>query len=212
MAKASAQAGLIFDSGHLRNLVPIWTALAPRASAAATPRASAIPPVATTGTLTASATAGTKANSPTSCRNAASGVERPPVAAGFHTLSNNHVCPRRLGRSCLSHGRDGAQTTRALAVSSASRTLRDTVPSPLTTRPEGAAASSASHWAPKFGSGCCVTRFRREPECPHPARNSPPRPTCAGSRCGAGSGIQRFIWKGPCPLVRTSSAQATISS
>jgi hypothetical protein len=37
------------DSSHARNTVPIWTASAPRARAAITPRASPIPPAAITG-------------------------------------------------------------------------------------------------------------------------------------------------------------------
>src|SRR6266446_4853284 len=66
-ASASAQAGCTFVSGQRKNAVPITAALAPRISAAATPRPSAIPPAATTGILTASTIAGTSAIKPTSC-------------------------------------------------------------------------------------------------------------------------------------------------
>src|SRR5215470_16180307 len=49
--------------------VPICTAAAPRAKAAPMPRASAIPPAAITGTLTASTTCGTSAIVPTCVKN-----------------------------------------------------------------------------------------------------------------------------------------------
>lgn len=49
---ASLYASAIPASSHVRNAVPIWTALAPRAKAAAIPRPSIIPPDATTGAFT----------------------------------------------------------------------------------------------------------------------------------------------------------------
>jgi len=64
-------------SGQRRNADPICTALAPSSSAAATPRASPMPPVATTGTSTASATAGINANDPTSRRSACKASKHP---------------------------------------------------------------------------------------------------------------------------------------
>jgi hypothetical protein len=63
--------------GERRKPVPIWTALAPSVSAAATPRASAMPPVATTGTRTLSTTAGNSANSPMSSRSPAAASKEP---------------------------------------------------------------------------------------------------------------------------------------
>ncbi len=82
---ASLQAGASFASGVRNRPVPICTADAPRTSAAAIPRASAMPPVATTGTRspTASTTAGSRANSPTRLSSAASpsNVPRWPPAS-----------------------------------------------------------------------------------------------------------------------------------
>ena len=54
------------DSSHARNTVPIWTASAPRARAAITPRASPIPPAAMTGKSTTSTTSGTSDSVPVS--------------------------------------------------------------------------------------------------------------------------------------------------
>ena len=54
------------DSWVARNAEPIWTPSAPRASAAAMPRASAMPPAATTGARTSSATTATSGSVPTS--------------------------------------------------------------------------------------------------------------------------------------------------
>ena len=61
---ASAHTPAIPASGHLKKPVPISTAEAPNKRAAAIPRASATPPEATTGRLTASLIAGTSENSP----------------------------------------------------------------------------------------------------------------------------------------------------
>src|SRR5947208_5512294 len=82
-ASASAHAGCTFASGQRRNAVPITAALAPKISAAATPRPSAIPPAATTGISTALTIAGTNANNPTSCCSAfvASNAPRCPPAS-----------------------------------------------------------------------------------------------------------------------------------
>ncbi|MNG29138.1 hypothetical protein D3C84_1145150 [compost metagenome] len=57
--------GLTLASGVNRYAVPTCTAEAPSMKAAATPRASAIPPAAITGTFTASTTCGTRAKVPT---------------------------------------------------------------------------------------------------------------------------------------------------
>ena len=62
---ASAHAVGTLASGQRRNAVPTCTAEAPSSSAAPTPRPSAIPPAATTGTFTASTTAGNRLNRPT---------------------------------------------------------------------------------------------------------------------------------------------------
>ena len=57
--------GNILASGQNRKAVPIWTPAAPNINAATSSRASAMPPVAMTGILTASTTCGSKANRPT---------------------------------------------------------------------------------------------------------------------------------------------------
>ena len=57
--------GNTVDSGQCIKALPTCTADAPSASAATIPRASDIPPVAITGTLTASTTCGTSAKVPT---------------------------------------------------------------------------------------------------------------------------------------------------
>src|SRR2546430_297996 len=82
-ANAAAHAGCTFASGQCKNPVPITTALAPKVSAAATPRPSAIPPAATTGIRTASTIAGTSAINPTSSCSAflASNAPRCPPAS-----------------------------------------------------------------------------------------------------------------------------------
>jgi hypothetical protein len=71
--------------------VPICTAEAPSSSAAATPRASAMPPVATTGTDTASTIAGRRANRPTiaASAEAASKAPRwPPTSIPWATMTS----------------------------------------------------------------------------------------------------------------------------
>src|SRR4029077_10346717 len=77
LTSASAQAGAIFASGERKKPVPICAALAPSTNAAATPRASAIPPLATTGTSIALTIAGSSAMSPT-CRDSASAALKAP--------------------------------------------------------------------------------------------------------------------------------------
>ena len=73
--------------------MPSHAAWAPRASTAATPRASPIPPAAITGTgATASTTAGTSGRVAT---------VTPHVAAGFPALRDDHVHPRRDGPPCF---------------------------------------------------------------------------------------------------------------
>src|SRR5207244_5807538 len=83
VARLSAHAGCSCVSGQSKNAVPITTALAPKISAAATPRPSPIPPAARTGMRTASAIAGTSANNPTSSCSAlvASNAPRCPPAS-----------------------------------------------------------------------------------------------------------------------------------
>ena len=56
--------GAAFDSSQARNAVPICAAAAPSFSAAATPRPSAMPPAAMTGTFTVSTTCGISASVP----------------------------------------------------------------------------------------------------------------------------------------------------
>src|SRR5260370_35314671 len=91
LTSASAQAGAIFASGARKKPVPICAALAPSTNAAATPRASAIPPVATTGTSTALTIAGSSAMSPT-CRDSASTALKaprwPPASAPCPTITS----------------------------------------------------------------------------------------------------------------------------
>ncbi|MNV62060.1 hypothetical protein D3C71_1545890 [compost metagenome] len=64
LSRAWRCAGETLASGQNRYAVPICTAEAPKASAANRPRWSAMPPAAITGTLTASATCGTRAKVP----------------------------------------------------------------------------------------------------------------------------------------------------
>ena len=74
---ASAQAVGILASGDRRKPVPISTADAPRIKAAATPLGSPIPPDATTGTVTALLTAGSKENKPTIFLSASAALKAP---------------------------------------------------------------------------------------------------------------------------------------
>src|SRR5690348_5849378 len=74
----------------------------------------------------------------------------------------------------------------------------------------GEAARRASHCAGK--SGGLASPASAETAGPQSARNSRTRVSCAASRLGVGSGIQRLIWNASPPFVRTSAAQAIISS
>jgi hypothetical protein len=63
--RAAVGRGRVPASGQLSNAVPIGTPMTPNANAAATPRLSAMPPAAMTGTLTASTSWGINAIMPT---------------------------------------------------------------------------------------------------------------------------------------------------
>src|ERR1051326_963071 len=74
----------------------------------------------------------------------------------------------------------------------------------------GPAAMSASHCAAK--SGGLASAASAGTAGPHLPRKSRTRASCAASRRGGGSGIQRLSWNAPLVLPRTSPAQAAISS
>lgn len=66
----------------------------------------------------------------------------------------------------------------------------------------GATSSNVSHCASK--SGGTVSPADAGTVGPHDSRNFLIRSSVAGSRIGLGSGIHRFIWKGPLLLDRNS--------
>ncbi len=74
----------------------------------------------------------------------------------------------------------------------------------------GAASSTASHCAEKSTSAASPAVAATAG--PHAARKSRIARSCAGSRSGAGSGIQRFNWNGPSEPARTFAAHAAISA
>lgn len=90
-SRAADQSLPIPVSGQRSSAVPICTALAPRASAAATPRPSAIPPAAMTGTRRWSTRRGSSVNSPTDVRSAVSGSNAPrcpPASIPWATIAS----------------------------------------------------------------------------------------------------------------------------
>src|SRR5215467_10270001 len=74
----------------------------------------------------------------------------------------------------------------------------------------GPALSNASHCASKSGSETLPASSGTSG--PQPARNFRKRVSCAASRTGGGSGIQRLMLKPPLVDARTSAAQVAISS
>ena len=85
----------ILASGDRRKPVPISTADAPRIRAAAKPRASPIPPDATTGTFTALLTAGKRENKPTMFLLASSALKAPlcpPASIPCATITSAPAC------------------------------------------------------------------------------------------------------------------------
>jgi hypothetical protein len=82
------------DSSHARNTVPIWTASAPRASEAITPRASPIPPAAITDTSTMSTTCGTSDSVPVSESSAGRRNEPrcPPASKPEAAMASTPAC------------------------------------------------------------------------------------------------------------------------
>ena len=74
----------------------------------------------------------------------------------------------------------------------------------------GAAASIASHWASKSIRG--VSAASAGISGPQWARKRRIAASCAGSRVGGGSGIQRLSWNAPLLWARTSCDQAAIAA
>ena len=149
LERASAQAGLMPASGHRRNPVPICTALAPRVSAAATPRPSAIPPVATTGIRTASTIAGRSENSPTSSCSAfrASNAARwPPASIPWATMTSAPCASASsASRSVETAANHGIFLSLSCAIiAGGNRPMTDETTA-------GCASSSASNWLAKSG-------------------------------------------------------------
>jgi hypothetical protein len=91
------------DSSHARKAVPICTPAAPRAKAATMPRASPMPPAATTGSLTASTTCGTSAMVPV--RESSDGCRKeprwPPASKPEATITSTPACSRAIASSTV---------------------------------------------------------------------------------------------------------------
>ena len=81
--------------------MPICTALAPSVSAAATPRPSAMPPVATTGTDEPVGEPRQQGEQADGLALGRGGVEGAAMAAGLDALGDDHVGAGRLGRPRL---------------------------------------------------------------------------------------------------------------
>ena len=206
---ASAQAGGSFASGQRRKPVPTCTAEAPSSSAAATPRASAMPPVAITGTLhgiddrrqqreqadhRASASPASKAPRwPPASMPCATIASAPAASAALASVTvvtlANHLIPLRLHafdecRGIEAHDRGDDRRRdfeHRLALRGKIERRR-------------------------------IARLGRDFRSPHsPGRRAlqPPPPRRG---VGGGSGIQRLSWKPPLLPARTSAAQALIAA
>ena len=81
--------------------MPTCTALAPSISAAATPRASAMPPVATTGTLHRVGDGRDQREEPDEVALGVGRIERAAMAARLHPLRDDHVGAGVLGGAGL---------------------------------------------------------------------------------------------------------------
>ena len=203
---ASAQAGGSFASGQRRKPVPICAAEAPSISAAAMPRASAMPPVATTGTRTASTTAGSRANRPTSSACACSD-RGAAMAAGLHALRHDHLGARSLRGPCLGHGGDIGEPGDALGLQALDEVGRvEAHDEEITGRPGVQQGLALRSEVERRG----VTCFARDLG-PHRRgrRAPPPRPRVTR---GGGSGIQRLMLKPPLLPARNSAAQSLMAS
>jgi hypothetical protein len=164
-----------------RNPVPTCTADAPSISAAATPRASAIPPVAITGTLlTVSATAGSSENRPTmpvSARAASKAPRWPPASMPCATIAAAPASHAALASATVvtvaNHfmPRDFMRSTNAGGYSLMIEEMTG-----------GPASNSASHWAAK--SGGVTSPAVGGTSGPQPRRNSRTAASEAGSRSG----------------------------
>ena len=185
---ASAQAGFIPASGHRRNPVPICTALAPSIRAAATPRPSAIPPVATTGTWTASTIAGRRENRPTrfcSALRASNAARWPPASIPCAMITS---APRA---SASSASPTVETTANQGSFFSLSRTIISAGSRPMTDETAaGLASSRASNWSAKSGGTASPALSGTSgPQAPKNLRSSP---SARESRRGAGSGTHKF--------------------
>ena len=190
-------------SGQRRKPVPICAADAPSIRAAATPRASAIPPVATTGTFTADDRR-QHANSPTSsvCALAGSKAPRwpPPPCPG--PRSRPHRPPPPLGFG------DRRGHWRPFYAPGLMRSTKAGIEAHDRGDDGRPASSMASHWAAKSGSA--ASPASRATSGPSRAGRREPRPRLGVAR-GRGSGIQRLRLKPPLLPARTSAAQALMA-
>jgi hypothetical protein len=115
-ASTSAQAGGSFASELRRKPAPICAAEAPSSKAAATPRASAMPPIAITGKLHRVDHRRQQREQTDLRRLGHSGVERAAMAARFHALRDDRVGAGGLGGFCLGDRRDGGEPSDPLGL------------------------------------------------------------------------------------------------
>ena len=194
----AAQTGWMPASGQRSRAVPICTALAPSTSAAATPRASPMPPVATTGTRTASTTCGSSASRPTACSRATAASKAPrwpPASAPWATMTSAPAASAARASATLVTVANQAMPA-ALSWATKPGGYRPMIEDTAA----GCSASRAWHWASKFGSDASpASALTAGPKRPRKSRS---RASCSASRGGAGSGTQRLICSGPWVVAR----------
>ena len=187
-----------FRSRARSSAVPTCTALAPNVSAAASPRPSAIPPAATTGTSRRSANRGEQGEKPTSVRSAAAGSKLPRCPPASIPCATTASAPASCAASASSTV--VAQANQAMP----SRGKRPDVVGPEHPHDRrDRRRPSAQHGRALLvgNGGRGAQRLPRRPEAPRgtPRRPPPapaPPPASPGSRCSAarapeGAGAER---------------------
>ena len=207
-ARACRYAGPMPDSGHARKAVPICTACAPSACAAAMPRPSMMPPAAITGMSTASTHCGTSARVPTwlavkSPRN----VPRwPPASVPLaHTASAPTRAQARASATVVA-----VPTTRQPAACRRATWAASKMPK-VKLATAGRRATSTSNWAAK-SSHHCVGRWGCRPSSAYSgARRSIAACTVASSGLGVAC-TNRFMPKGRSVCWRTAAAASAMAA
>ena len=178
--------------------------------AAATPRPSPIPPVAITGTDTASTTCRQQREaSPTIRRSALARVERTTMPPGLRTLRNDRVRSRSFSGLCFRPCRRSGKPENSSRLH-----LRDK-------RRRVQAHDRRDHFRPRFQNRPALRieiwqhtfrRIFRHLGSPLREIFSPGRRSSSASRFGVGPGIHKLIWNSPLLSRRNSAHHVAISS